>query len=542
MANYTLRADGTATSLAAALNGDPATVGECLSIDGYNSYGSGGSVGDRFQLADDGGDYRDTLSPQISGSSGSEIVFEAYSGDTPVIKGSDLVGTWTVFSGSVYQAALTTEPQQVFIDGNFGDRQTSTGACVNEYDWYWASNVLYLYAPGDPDTQYTTPGVEASVRQYCIALNGPGYVDIDGLTLAHGGTNNINGWASSNITVKNCTVEWAWEVGVFANSNTTLTNWLIEDNILRYSGVGGATLTLSGSSSSGHITRRNAVYENGTHQGEWSTQQQWTGGLKYLGIPLADCEVYDNEVYDNGPTGGATTAQKGNGIWFDYADATGANPNICHHNLIYDNTGCGVFIEVSKHAHVWANVMYGNAVMNDNGYATAAGVRIDSRGDREASDNLIYNNTIVGGRYGIINLTYAQSEGCGVVDNIFKNNIVVSADGAVLYCETGGHNSGSYGSGNVYERNCFGAESSNFISWGGVSYSTYDAWLAVSSQEDNNVESDPTFTSAGSDDYTIAEGSSTIDRGEDLGSPFSTCLMPSSSWVDSVVTDDQGDY
>ena len=106
----------------------------------------------------------------------------------------------------------------------------------------------------------------------------------------------------------------------------------------------------------------------------------------------------------------------------------------------------------------------------------------------------------------------------------------------------GGNNVGSWGTGNVYDNNCFGAEFTDFIVWGSTLHDTYDAWEADHGEAWAQVESDPSFTDDTSDDYTLASDSPCIGGGDDLGAPYNVGLMPASTWPSGVVTDDRGDY
>lgn len=72
--------------------------------------------------------------------------------------GTKLITTWTSYSGSIWQATVSTKPTEVTINGTLGTKKTSI-ALTTANDWYWASGVLYLYSVADPDT-YVAPGVE----------------------------------------------------------------------------------------------------------------------------------------------------------------------------------------------------------------------------------------------------------------------------------------------------------------------------------------------------------------------------------------------
>jgi hypothetical protein len=179
--------------------------------------------------------------------------------------------------------------------------------------------------------------------------------------------------------------------------------------------------------------------------------------------------------------------------------------------------------------------------INTRGSGEAALVVVSAANYQPCEYTNVFNNTIASAQgEGIRCIAYQTPAGAEVNYNIFKNNIVI-CDGQALFANYGGNNV-STGTGNVYESNCFGAERSNFIRWGSTNYSTYDAWIAASSQTDNNVESDPLFVDANGDDYALAFNSPCIGVGENLGAAYDDSLMPASSWPDGVVTGDQDDY
>jgi len=552
VATYTLRADGTGTKAQSDQDGggDPAVQAECMSIATHN--GETFSAGDVIMLADDGGDYRAQLNFQSSGSLGNRVVYEAYSGDTPVINGSDLIVTWSDEGSDIWSATVTTEPQQVWMDGTFGDRQEDLISCVNEYDWFWGSNVLYVFAASDPDTRYTTPGVEATQRDRGINTVDKDYIDIDGLTITKCDEWGVFVRQSSNITVKNCTIEWCWEHGLlvwlWATHDTDI---IIEDCIARYCASEGLAIQIGETASVENlIFRRNTVYENGRHHYKtvyWDYHHEYTGGIKmWTHEAFPSCvgvEFYDNLCYSNGPAATILdSSQKGNGIWIDNVRGTAESPILIYNNLCYDNHGSGIFVEISNYVDVWSNVAYDCATGStaDTDYA-AGGIKVMTRLTHLAENNNIFNNTVYGCHIGIQAATYGEEAACRFNDNTFKNNIC--ADCTIeLRVSGGASNDVTYGSGNVYNKNCFGAQSSNFIKWDSTDCSTYVAFIAASSQTDNNIESDPSFTAVGTDDYSLAAGSPCIGAGENLGSPYNAALLPSSTWPDGVVTGSQDDY
>lgn len=123
------------------------------------------AAGDRVLLKR-GQRWRERLIVPSSGTTGQPIVFGAYgTGGRPMLKGSALVKSWTSPGGaSIWQAALSTQPNQVFFDDVRGTLESGVQNLDQPREWCWSSGVLYVYAVSDPDSLYSSPGIEASVR------------------------------------------------------------------------------------------------------------------------------------------------------------------------------------------------------------------------------------------------------------------------------------------------------------------------------------------------------------------------------------------
>ena len=535
---YHLRADGTANKAGATGCGSASTA---MSIGTHN--GQGFAPGDTIVLCDEGGVFRATLTPPSSGASGSAITYDGQG--TAVISGADLVTGWTLDAGSVYRASLSGQPQQVFVDGIFGRRRASRGELSSHLDWFWdgGTSRLYLYdSHGDPDNRHD-PGVEAGTRNEVISLGSRHYIVISDVTITQGNRYGIMSWCSSYITVNHSVLEWNWLDGCIFNSDSGFSHITVQDSVARYNGANGISFTLSGGTSSYHLIRRNQCYENGRYQGSnYDPMHTWTGGIKVVGSGGTTYSIVENNVVrDNGLPGSG--GPSGMGIWFDFAPASSfENANSVRYNLIYDNEKNGIFLESSGYCHIYGNVLSNNAKSADQGLFTNAGIRVDARESTSSDNNLIYNNTIVGGYHGIHITTYNQAAGCSVSNNIFKNNIVDRTVGAALRANRGGDNDGVNGSGNLYQHNCLGEESPGFVDWDATAYNTYESWEAAATGASDNVEGDPELAGAGFSQLYLTSTSPCIDAGADLGSPFEAGLRNASVWTGSVMLRDQGSY
>ena len=541
MATKYCREDGTASWANAV--GPESSASDCCTL---ATAGSNANDDDIVYVSGLGGVYRSSLSVSGSGTAGHPITF--IGSNSPIINGADIVTGWDVSDGSLYEATCNFEPQQVFIDAEYGDRKTSTGACVNEYDWFWASNVLYLYAPGDPDTEYTLVEASNPNRNPVVTYpgNGVAYVVFDGLHITKADHFGSYVYDGGQVTFQNCIVDWCWQDGLGTNGTTARQGVHFDDNVLRYNGRYGATINGNVQDSS---MSRNDVYENGKYQDpnfDYSTFRFSAGMKCWEGASgMENIVIEDNDVYDNGFLGDADAQAVG--IWLDGVNMSNdaASPNIIRHNLVRDNVGQGIFIEITNGAHVYSNLVIDNAKQdNTTDTFNSAGIRVDVRDGMQSDDNLIYNNTIVGGYQGIRCLAYNGSSGCSLSGNIFRNNIIVGQTYSAIWANAGGDNTG-YGSDNVYNNNACGVERSNFLKWGSSSYSTYDTWISGSSQADNNIETGTLatiFTDSETDDYTLDTDSPCVGEGVDLGADFDDGLLPGSVWPDAVLIGDRGDY
>jgi len=93
--------------------------------------------------------------------------------DAPV-KSEISAGSWTLDSGNIYWATLTTAPTKVWIDGALGTEEDAKVDCDTLGDWYYDSGAdrLYIYYGADPDSNTNYQVV------YDLATNGSSVVGL----------------------------------------------------------------------------------------------------------------------------------------------------------------------------------------------------------------------------------------------------------------------------------------------------------------------------------------------------------------------------
>jgi hypothetical protein len=468
--------------------------------------------------------WREELTVPSSGSTGTPITFGSYgTGAAPIISGANLLTSWPT-SGSYYYASVSTQPHQVFRDGSRLTQVSSEGSLATG-DWWWDSGSSSVYVYDNPSghaieasqranaiqtgsgVQYVTLTKLHSTKanQFGIALNG-GYITINRVTSDYNDINGILHWGSSSaisngVTINNSTVAYNGGSGI---SFGFVDNWLIQGN--------------------------------NVHHNCWDPLQTSTRGIDGENPYTTNVTVEYNYVHENGygqsgsvPGSGIACDTCGSGIVFGY-------------NNVWGNNGYGIDIDADNNVTAYYNLSWNNA---------NAGIIAFADANSSMTGIQLYNNTVYGNKSaGIwVEGPSAGSGPAGCTNNTIENNIVVgTVSGPNLKAFNGCENPGADGSGNVYTYNDFGAQAGNFIQWGASTYeSTYSAWETAtgncgSSRCSHSIQTAPTFTNAGADNFTLASGSSAIDAGTNLGTTYQWGLAPSSSWPASVSTLNQNSY
>jgi hypothetical protein len=92
---------------------------------------------------------------------------------------------------NTWKADCTTEPNLVFFDNIKGTKEAAKVGLTVIREWFWDSNVLYVYSTSDPDTAYTDPGIEGGKRDFCIDVNSKDYIIIKRLKLEKANLANV---------------------------------------------------------------------------------------------------------------------------------------------------------------------------------------------------------------------------------------------------------------------------------------------------------------------------------------------------------------
>ena len=389
-------------------------------------------------------------------------------------------------AANTWEATLTTEPNTIVVfDGTLGTKEVSAAALNAAGEWFWESNVLTVYSTSDPDTAFTSPGVEAAIRNYCIFNDTKDYIDYSGLDCRqHNGSVATGSGAltlkhSSNINVDDCNFQdnnWA---AVFAEGTSiadevevSVRNSTFARNVINE--VGGGTIkydfiaggTISGNSfvdSAEHDIRlRNSddlIVENNTGLDPGSAH-----------ITLSDSADPGNNKPSN------------NTVRYNFVDGASR----------IDPLKAGISLVVSG----GGNEHYYNVSINSN----YQGMRCQE----SVSGDKWYNNTI----YNSADDGFTMTSGCANTE--FKNNIIMLSGVRHIDIKTGAT------TGHTIDNNLYGDDSATKFDWGG-SVSNFASWKTNSSQDGNSpTPADPLFVNAASDNFQLQSASPAIDAGVDV--------------------------
>jgi len=435
--------------------------------------------------------WRESLTISSAGSSGHPITYGAYgTGQRPVFAGSDLIGTWSDEGGNVWSATLTTDPDIVFLDGHYGKEEASSEDLDAEYDWTWNSNVLYIYATSDPDTGYTDPGIEATIRDKVVYDNfaAHGYITLQNLEIRHA--------ANYGVHVPYCDY------------------WILEDCFIHDCGnrEGSTDDCIAFVENADHNTVRRCEIARGGSHGIYTY-----GGHNnvYEENRVYDCDHCNIDAHWN--TGGT-------------AD-TVIRYNCCYFTGAFVDTGPGanaIFVRGTGGNQATGTKIYGNVLWNDHASDHRA-LHIY----QDTNDTHVYNNTwydlfaeldTAGGSVTLRNNVGSRSSGY-VLRALLQTNITVN------------YNVWDTGSGTLIRVDSLtGGDGPDFTEAEWSAYRSESGWDA------NSTNAAPSFTNAGSHEFSLAADSPCIDAGTDLGASYDDALDPDSTWPAAVATVDQDDY
>ena len=401
-------------------------------------------------------------------------------------------------NSNVWKSTVTTEPKIVFFDGVRGQLKASIVACTSARDWYWATNVLYVYSASDPDTAYTSPGIEAGARDFGVRIGATArdYVTVQDLnTKKHNITgvfSNVTG-TQAGLIIQRITSSNNRTDGIFVGQYhaSQKTTGVTVDSCTTYEN-GGSGITIY--EKVNDIT----VTGNVSYQNTWSADLFTAGIHFYSSGDGNNVLVEHNEVYGQYDGLPVWPWSPGCGIWLD---TVGTNA-VVRYNNVHNNIKVGILIELSTGVAVYYNLVSNNGSYDITATDKDAGILIY----RCPSATHVYNNVVYANLLGIAVRGDLVDGGAVTSDNLIKNNISTGSTYWNISATFGGENSGARGTGNVYVNNALGVEKAGMVEWGsGTSKATYAAWESAYGATTSSVQTAPLFLS--SSDFRLQDAS-----------------------------------
>ncbi|MFX0202567.1 MAG: right-handed parallel beta-helix repeat-containing protein [Candidatus Hodarchaeota archaeon] len=316
----------------------------------------------------------------------------------------------------------------------------------------------------------------------------------------------------TDIVIRRCTVSLAGSHGIavsnWANTDSDhpIKNILIDSNTVYQNRKHGIVM---GRLVANSTISRNTVYENASNSpAGYHGISTWGPNsiCRPMNIIIEYNEVYRTFLREN----------EGTGIQLD----NHTESSIVRYNISHDNEGAGFVSNETKSCEFYYNISYRNGTAGTQG-----GLAAWDSTDLKIYNNIFYDNKPNGMYFA------GNSSDVLVKNNILSGNNVYEI---VLYGPVTRNYDGDY---NLVYHSAGG----KFMNWDG-SVCGWADWKLISSQDSNSINSNPFFTDAGNDDFTLQAGSPARDAGIDLGTSYDHALWKTSSWPAAVVTKDQDNF
>ncbi|MBY3756426.1 right-handed parallel beta-helix repeat-containing protein [Azospirillum formosense] len=421
-----------------------------------------------------------------------------------------------------WTSSVVSEPSQLFVDGQRGNRMASSTVLSSHRQWCYDAVRKRVIVAGQPDG--TRPVIEASVRDHAFVVREQSDFVLDGLHFARGAWHTALLEGCSRCRIDGTIITDGFVSGLSASSERPSSDVEIRGNTVR--GCGGSGILLGGNTHrwvirDNRISECCQLHEAVIGPKDRIRQLEWSGGIKAWGWGRAGFQgavvVERNHVYDCCPAAwagqGIEPHKRGVGIWWDEVVSPLAR-QVISRNHVHDCQSRGIFLEKCDGCDVDYNLVHDCGQVP---YAAGLAIQANAAGwdlateqaadiPRSARNNRLRNNTVAGGWWALE--ISSRTEGAHVSGNQIVNNIAVSARHQNLYAAGGGSNDRRRGQDNVYSNNCFGSDGGQMAVWGGTRCAQRDELESISGWAvRNGIAGDPLFLDAASGNYELASTS-----------------------------------
>ena len=424
-----------------------------------------------------GDTWREQLQPHNGGSVGSPVVFSTYGtcsgSNNPIISGSNLVTSWTTYSGSIYQASLATAPRNVYSDGlpSWGLAKAASLVGMTSGTWWWVSNVLYVWLPDSSNP--SGHSMEAAIRLAGVYVN------------------TGTGGNFSYLTISNFQIQRTSTYGIYLHNYGTVspfTSVTVSNNTLAQTGGG--------------------IVDNGYYNQLFILDEDYpaSSGVKITGNKLSYCG--DHNCLQMQGTGAVEISSNDVSEWnhngIDVKDAPNASVD---GNYVHDMTtiGAAFYIECDliPCSVTWNN----NTIYNvSNGFecSSASSFALTC----SAYNNSMFNLSNTGTVLALPNATSTAV--------VYSKNNAASGVSSYIY-NTGGSTAGI----TLYSdyNDVYGGTGSF---WNGTTYGSLGSWHTATGQDAHSLIVGPQFVNAPTS-FALQPTSPLINMGTLVGLPYSGC-------------------
>jgi len=357
--------------------------------------------------------WRETLKIPSSGTLGNYIVFTSYgkTGAKPQILGSKQAITWTeTATSNVWQSATFLTNPIVALSGNVcfvkkdgsvspGMKKTSLASLTAGYNWYWESNVLYIYAESDPDERYNA--IEVTQRMDCIHLNSKDYVEINGIDLFYSQVDGIVETypteGHSGLIIRNCEIAYIGYIGHIGEPDylgygveAVYNNSLFEYDTIHHCGRRGLSLNHYGTADISDITVQYCVFYHGYHTTGCDVA---TGSTSGDNGDMYNLIIRNNLFYEdeNRVTAGTAFIQLVSGV-----AGSGVIDNISIYNNLFKFTDGSAITSYfdTDHLYVYNNTFYGFTKTRTDELTFIKFDNVYNGNKSFVKNNIFYNNAV----------------------------------------------------------------------------------------------------------------------------------------------------
>ena len=434
---------------------------------------------------------RTALTPHTSGTAGNPVVYRGdYAGHAGKLYGSELLDTWGSYDNdpegtNLWSCAAAAAVQMVwFVKAGvtyWGTLKASAAACTAEYDWFYASNVVYCYTPAnaDPDTLYDS--IEGAVLNYGIDHNSVTNITIQNLEIAHTVRNGVHMDSATpiNWTVTGCTIH---HLGTAFNGSygygisTRANGGRFNNNTIYECAAGGVNVNASAG-----ITVDDVVIDRNTCYNNYHCDIQL---LDWGGTLISNCTISRNLIYSTAAWAYTSGITSHNAIYTQGSGTTFVDEADIYYNVLYNCWGNGIFIgPYSKDVRVYNNTLYGS---NASSAINSTGLLLS---DDNVTGVLVKNNISMNWDNACFDVGAAAS----ITNDADCNyNCWYHSTGAALFVDVAGQ---------YYHSDDFDANNN---------YKGDTGW------DTNGLWEDPLFVNAATRDFRLQSGSPCRNEGADV--------------------------